>query len=208
MNVQVSPDGQWWWNGQAWNPVGTYAPATPSRPPGALIAVIGINLAGAALVLLLGLLILVVGQRPDFQQQLANDASITSIGAGTFVLVLSLVLIGYGLFLAVVNSLLGWFMVKRHAWAWITTIILLGLGMLLQLFSAIGSPQSLIWVAIFQVPPLVLLLLGPTRRWCHIGGRPGAPTQSPYPPYPQAYGGYQAVPPVAPPPPPVGPPQY
>jgi disulfide bond formation protein DsbB len=116
VNVQVSPDGQWWWNGQSWNPVGVYAPAVPARPPGALIAVIGLNLAGAALILLLGVLILIIGQRPEFQQQLANDASITSIGPTTFVLVLGLVLIGYGVFLAVVNSLLGWYMVKRHAW--------------------------------------------------------------------------------------------
>ena len=174
MNVQVSPDGQWWWNGQAWNPVGAYAPPTPTRPPGALIAVIGINLAGAALVLLLGLLILVVGQRPDFQRQLVNDTSISSIDPATFVLVLSLILVGYGIFLGLVNSVLGWFMVKRHAWAWIATIILLSLGILLQLFSSIGSPQALIWVAIFQVPPLVLLLLGRTRRWCHISRDPTA----------------------------------
>jgi hypothetical protein len=91
---------------------------------------------------------------------------------------------------------------------WITTIVLLGLGILIQLFSAIGSPQALIWVAIFQVPPLVLLLLRPTRSWCHIGGRSSGQTPYPYPPYQQSYGGCQPAQQVAPPPPPVGPPQY
>jgi len=203
VNVPVSPDGKWWWNGQAWNPVGTYAPPTPTRAPGAVVAAVVINLAGAGLVILLGLLLLIVSRSPEFTKQLQTDVP-SGIDPSTFALILTFGILGYGIYLGAVNSLLGWFMLKGHAWAWITTVVLIGIGMLVQLFSAIGSPQALIWVALFQIPSLVLLLLAPSRRWCHISrDQPRLADQ-----YPQPYAGYAQPMPPAPPPPPSGPPRY
>jgi lysylphosphatidylglycerol synthetase-like protein (DUF2156 family) len=203
LGVQVSPDGKWWWNGQAWLPMAADPAPTPARLPGALVAAVVINLAGAALVLMLGLLLLIVSRTPEFTQRLQADTSV-DIDPATLALILTVGILGYGLYLVAVNALLGWFMVKRAAWAWITTVVLLGLGLLLQLFSAIGSPQALIWIALFQIPPAVLLVVAPSRRWCHIGRDPAASAFQ-YSAYPW-YGGYPPPPATSPHPP--TPPQY
>ncbi len=66
---QLSPDGKWWWDGHAWQPV--QAPASPPGPPGGprrrrvpLLVWVGLG----ALILLMGVCTVAVATSPSFQQ--------------------------------------------------------------------------------------------------------------------------------------------
>ncbi len=66
---QLSPDGKWWWDGQAWQPV--QPPASPPGPPGGprrrrvpLLVWVGLG----ALILLMGVCTVAVATSPSFQQ--------------------------------------------------------------------------------------------------------------------------------------------
>ncbi|HEX6487267.1 MAG TPA: hypothetical protein VF137_00125 [Candidatus Dormibacteraeota bacterium] len=174
----------------------------PTSTPGTLVAWAAIAIGGAALMALFGLIILIVGavigSNSAFDKQIqnsigANGGSLGGAAVGTVIVVVGVVLIFWGAAMVAVNWVLYHFMRQRQQWAWITALVLLGVGTLLDLIAHSGS---LIHLLVIQVPLAVLLLLTPTRQW--VGAVDMNPVPTPYAP-PPTQPAYAPPPPAAPP---------